>query len=481
MLNLINHSIQKGFQFVFLFLFSLYLVFSPSLNLLAFDEKRIIELLLISLTLFNICFDFKTLNQTPYFNFKFSQQLSLACLVLLLILSSLQAANINSALLEISLTIGLIFFCLTIGKITKENSRIMHSFFFITLTVSALFYLTNSFTAYFASFIENIPLRWPEPFSGFSNIRFFNQYQIWSIPLISLPILLYPSLDKRLLNGLKIIAIGWAILLFASGSRGAVSSVIISLALSFIIFRSYAKPLLKLNSILLLAGLSGYLILFKFLPWALNNEVTLGWKPISQFASSNARIELWQFALQYIADNPWLGIGPMHYAYYPGPGLAHPHNSILQWTCETGIPSILLLIFLIFSGLTAWVKKFHRLQEKNKLTAPAHLWIALFCSMISGLIYSLVSGVIVMPLSQIMMALIAGWMLGIYFQDQKNPHISKIQGLSFKLLAGITLITLVYTVLPSLVPRLSSSYADLPYQSYTVHTPRFWQIGGVPH
>lgn len=248
----------------------------------------------------------------------------------------------------------------------------------------------------------------------------------------------------------------------------------------YFFFKSHAKEFLKLNSLILIAGLIGYLLLFKLIPTLLENQVTVGWRPDKVITNTSGRLELWHYAIQYIIDNPWLGIGPMHYAYYPGPTHAHPHNSLLQWACEMGIPSTLLVISLIYSGLAAWIKKFYRLTNEKKMYVPSHLWIALFCSLCSGLIYSLVSGVIVMPLSQIMMVLIAGWMLGIYFQDQPAKPVSQKQHIAFMLLAGATLITLTYTVLPSLLPRLIS-YQDLPYQDYPTFAPRFWKIGGIPH
>jgi len=331
-----------------------------------------------------------------------------------------------------------------------------------------------------ASFIENIPLIWPEPFSGFSNIRFFNQYQIWSLLLVAMPVLLYPALKPRWRSAIILVAVGWAVLLFASDSRGAIVSVFSALVLTGVIFRRHAFAFLKLNTLILALGFIIYWGLFKSLPELLNNQVTQGWKHITDFSHSSGRFELWAYAWRYIQDNPWLGIGPMHYAYYPGPTHAHPHNSVLQWASEMGIPATLLALYLVFSGLTAWVKKFYRLQSEHALYVPPHLWIGLFAALCSGLIYSLFSGVIVMPLSQMMMVLIVGWMMGIYFQDQPLKPVTHCQQRWIRLLAGVTLVTLIYTVLPSLLPRLEDN-PDLPLQDYPMIAPRFWQLGGIPH
>ncbi len=476
----INITLKKTYQHLPLIFISLYLIFAPSLNIQAYDDKRIAELLLIFLILSAIILKTGKTIIPVYSHFSGIQKTIFSALAIFLYFSAFLAADQNHAFLELSLLFGLFFTSLSIATLTLKNNKSIQLLFYISFALAALFYQVTFFTAFLASFIENIPLQWPEPFSGFSNVRFFNQYQIWSIPLIAQPLLIYPTLDRRLINSLKIIATGWASLLFASASRGAVASVVLAMLITLLVFRKHAKPFLKLNSFFLVAGFIGYLLLFKLIPSIAENKVTVGWIPVEKATSLHGRTELWQYAIQYIIENPLLGIGPMHYAYYPGPFHAHPHSSILQWACEMGIPSTLLVISLVYSGLSAWVKKFYRLSNTQKLYIPSHLWIALFCSLCSGLIYSLASGVIVMPLSQIMMTLIAGWMLGIYYQDQQAKLVNQKQQIAFMLIAGATLITLTYTVLPSLLPRLLS-YDTLPYQDYPTFSPRFWQIGGIPH
>jgi len=447
-----------------------------------YDDKRLIELLTINLFLITLILN-KSSREIFCNTFQALSNESKSSLFLILgfiVLSSFLSKNQNISYLQLSLYLGLFFLIISIASLTRLNVNLIQIIFLTAIFTSLLLYLINTFVVYLASFIENIPMKWPEPFNGFSNIRFFNQYQIWSISLLSLPLIIYPSVDKRIIKLIKAIAIGWTILLFASGSRGAVGSIILSMLVTLFIFRGYAKLYLKLNSLFLIAGFIGYILLFKLIPYLAESDVTIGWRSVEGITSSSGRIELWQYAIQYIIDSPWLGIGPMHYAYYPGPTHAHPHNSLLQWACEMGIPSTLLVLSLIFSGLYNWVKKFYILTNSESLYVPSHLWIGLFCTLCSGLIYSLVSGVIVMPLSQVMIALIIGWMLGIYFQDQESKPVSQLQHIGLMLLAGATLTTLIYTVLPSLLPRLYS-YADLPYQDYPIIAPRFWQIGGIPH
>ena len=453
------------------------LVLSPALNRIAFDEQRLFECLIVLLASLLVLFlqDIKSV----LLNVSVHPRWLLLSVFALCLVSSILAKNSPYSFLWLALYLGLFFFSFFIAAMVKKVTEISR-FFLFALLVAAFLYQINFFSGFLASFAENIPLIWPEPFSGFSNVRFFNQYQIWSILLLALPVLLYPCIKPRWKNTIVVIATGWAVLLFASDSRGAMLSVFLALFITGLIFQRHAFPFLKLNTVILAAGFVFYWGVFKVLPPLLENQVTHSWRHIDNLTNSNGRFELWRYAWQYIRDNPWLGIGPMHYAYYPGPTHAHPHNSVLQWASEMGIPSTLLLLYLVYAGLTAWVKKFYRLQADNALYVSPHLWIGLFASLCAGLIYSLFSGVIVMPLSQMMMALVIGWMLGLYFLDQKPKPASRLQYLSVQLLAVFTLVTLIYTVLPDVRVRYQS-YSSLAQKNYPMIAPRFWQFGGIPH
>jgi putative inorganic carbon (hco3(-)) transporter len=112
-------------------------------------------------------------------------------------------------------------------------------------------------------------------------------------------------------------------------------------------------------------------------------------------------------------NNPVLGIGPMHYAYY-SETYATPHNVILQWGSEYGLPSLFILIGLIIAALFAWVKQCRKIALTIELSEQ-YLRITLFCTLISALIHSLFGGVNLESMSQILMSIVIGWMMGLYF------------------------------------------------------------------
>jgi hypothetical protein len=87
-----------------------------------------------------------------------------------------------------------------------------------------------------------------------------------------------------------------------------------------------------------------------------------------------------------------------------------------------------------------------------------------------------------MPMSQVMMAVVVGLMLGVY-SEIKSPQSVEIKTAAFlpyRIFAGIVLVTLVWSVWPGLYPRLTGDRQKIPI-TLEVVGPRFWHEGGIPH
>lgn len=84
-----------------------------------------------------------------------------------------------------------------------------------------------SFTiGYLAAAIERLPLYRDDLFLGFSNIRFYGQFQTWTLPLLMTKIVLSESQRERRFWWL-LAALGWG-LLFVSGTRGTLLGLFVS-------------------------------------------------------------------------------------------------------------------------------------------------------------------------------------------------------------------------------------------------------------
>lgn len=477
-------TVQPGIYYppfiIFLF-FCLIIALAPSFDLISwavrYDEKRIVQLFLLwALALYTL-FSRQGVRDSLHLLLLLPRtgRWNLAAVVSLGLMSSMLAPSMAQALKELTLFVLLLGFSLLVAILFQHCNRTIIATLFVAIIASAFCYEVTFFTSYSGIFIQGNPLLLPEPFSGFSNIRFFNQFQIWTLPLIVLPLLLYPRLFVSIRGLLMILAVGWWVLLFASQSRGAQLAMALAGIATLLIFRKDAWLVIRANCLAAISGWITYYLLFIYTPDLATRT------RLAELAEDPARLQLWQQAWQMVADNPWLGVGPMHYAYYPNSVAAHPHNALLQIAAEWGLPVAIILVALACWGIAAWCTKYFKIANTLKESGQQHLWIGLFFSLIAGLTYSMVSGVIVMPLSQTMFSVIVGLMLGLYY-PLTTPVITPtaVQTTVLRVITGMAMVGLVWTVIPDIALRMERE--TVPSQGHIVtFGPRFWQEGGIPH
>jgi O-antigen ligase len=348
-----------------------------------YDIKRILELaLLLWLALFLlISFRERRVWLHTYNLLPEKARLGIFVIFLLGILSSVLAPLPKMALLEVSLFF--LMFCFMIFITGKR----------ITIGVCAdnliLFVIILGVVIYEVIFVYPYPSSY---FLGFVNPRFLAQFLTWTLPLVTLPIFW-----RRGKIVTFIIASLWWSIAIANSAKGMFLALLISGIFAIFIFRAAIKKWLLIQLQVILGGIILYLILFIRLTG------------LTHIADSVlGRLPLWQEAVKLIIMHPFFGVGPLHYSYFPNPIAAHPHNSLLLIGSEWGIPVLILVLILFISGIRSWLRKFN---HKTATVVP----IALTVSLIAASCYSLVSGVLVMPLSQVMLSLTVGWMLGIYY------------------------------------------------------------------
>lgn len=459
---------------------SLFIVLAPSVDLISwalrYDEKRIVQTALLLLPACWILISRQIAGN--FIDLLLSlprlSRWSLGAVAFFGLTSSLRTPVIEYAIMELCLFTLLFGFSITVAVLLQGYSRLVTTILLGAICASAFIYEVTFFSSYVGIVIQGNSFSLPEPFSGFSSIRFFNQFQIWTLSLITLPLLLYPRLFASIRGMLVILTIGWWVLLFASQSRGALLAIIVAAFITLLIFRKDAWPVLKTTLLTTIGGWLVYIILFIYIP-------DLGTKTrLSQLTEDPARLQLWQLALDMIYENSWLGVGPMHYAYYPNTIAAHPHNSLLQIAAEWGLPVAVILVVLACWGTYAWAAKYFKKADTLKNNNQHYLWIALFCSLIAGMAYSMVSGVIVMPLSQTMFSVIAGLMLGLYYVTPSPSVISTVQTTTLRVLTGAIMAGLLWSLLPDITLRMEMD-AQAPQGKIFTFGPRFWQDGGIPH
>jgi len=466
-----NLKIKSHFLIIVsIFLLTSALAIIPSLTSFNYNLKRIFEITILLISLLLIPFSKVNL----FYNIEYKQKIILLSLFILGIASSIKSKNIGFAFIEF-ITIYSIFIICNYLSLAWKSRYIVFSIF--TLFVG-FFLLEIKFYAYYLAFIiSNNQFSIHDFFPSFGNARFFNQYQIWTLPFLTF-ILTEQSLFKKINKYfLLYISISWWVLFFTTGSRGAILSVVTALCLVKFFFRDKSSEFIKTTLFVSLSGFTVYQFLFHAIPYLINQDSKLLLDALEiRLQSTTGRLFLWEKAISFSINNPILGVGPMHFAWqdienttsllYSG----HPHNSFLQWGAEWGLISLSLISYLTLYSLRKWFTKFNYTTVTN---SNAPLAITLTFSVISALTYSLFSGVIVMPMSQLMWIFIISIMIAKY--NNELPIKTNSSFYPNFLLIPIALLYF-YLLCPQLIEILfhedTTTIRSYPY-------PRFWVDGHI--
>jgi O-antigen ligase len=255
---------------------------------------------------------------------------------------------------------------------------------------------------------------WPEGGTNYVNIRNFNHYQTWTLPLLGGVLLAIPQGWKAARGGVFGLVALWWTLVFASNVRGTIVAMGVAAVGVGFFFRERAKRWLFVQAAGLITGLILYYLLFS----------TGGSPPVvekfSEGGTYSKRLQLWMTSLEMAWAHPWLGAGPMHFAWppYRFATAGSPHNALLQWVAEWGIPSAGIMSGLAVWGGRCWMHQEQRAAEATPKTANA-VRVALVAAVLAAAAHAMVSGLLVAPISQVFLALVGGWAWGRYQYERE--------------------------------------------------------------
>lgn len=241
---------------------------------------------------------------------------------------------------------------------------------------------------------------------GFDNYRSFNYVQTISLPMLGLLAARMPDRGRRLFWW-GITALWW-MLLFVSAGRGTFFGLTVAIAVVLCALGKSAWAWCRAMLLVGLAGLLAYLFFYVFIP------VARGLAPFGLLLTTversvenptSSRLQLWIRSLEMVGKDPWLGAGPLHFAHY-GRDLqlgSSPHNWPLQIGSEWGLPALLVLCGALALALfKLWqLRKVVAAKDQSTLTA----WLVTGLAILGD---GVVSGLIVMPTSQLWIALYVG-------------------------------------------------------------------------
>ncbi len=461
-----------------LLVLSLFVVsFAPILDLVPwirppYDQKRAAELVVIVLSLALAAAHPRGLHRVP--------RLALYSILALAALGAVSAGFAPSprhAASEVALFGGLLFLTLNLASIYEKRRETALFLTGYMLNLGTFMLLVAFLAGCAAALVHARPLSASEIVPGFSNIRFLNQTQTWSIPLLALCVFVRGTPSRILVASSCVVLSGSWFMLFATGARGSLLALAVACVLSLWVFgRAAARPFLKVQALCVATGFLAKLFVFELAPrW-----IGIGDSLLFDLGrtSDTGRVALWQQAATLIAENPLLGVGPQHFARYENAfSLAHPHNAPLQIASEWGLPAALVVAGLLLWGFVRWTAG---ARARHGNSSQASVSVILWTAMVAGATHSLLAGIVVMPLSQLLMTVICGAALGTYEPrlSNRSEHTANTQS-SLRLASALVLVFLVAAVAPDLVVRVMGE--ELMPTGMVVVGPRFWQLGGIPH
>ena len=532
---------------VILLLGGLFLVnFHPSdwLNLKHvshYNERRLIEicLLLILAMMIIIPSTWQKNNIKTIESLSLSSRLVLLSLLVLALLSVNQSIYVRYAWAEFGLSMLIFIAMFSVATMRNQLPKfdqwtmILISIIVGVFTLKALAYGISGHVYYGLDVALKVVKL------DFTNPRFFGQLQSWTLPLLAFPVIYFWQRAKYLFSMLAMLVLAsWYTLLIFSETAGSWLGVFGASITLLLIFRKAALSWIKVQALAMLLGIFMYWSIVNTEKSAFDIDPTLFWSitilslvVLTYFASRLQNKVLWKvgketlsvlsilliaviFSLAYISieiisdivqlvynffltdivgdgrwimwrsslelsfQNPWLGIGPHHFSHYMKAG--HPHMSLLQLLVEYGWPFFILLVSLIIWGFVSWCKGVLNRIDTHTKTRD----IALTAALVSAFLHSLVSGIIVMPLSQFMLILVVGWVMGIHYSDSRKMLINHYPIKSILLTLGMLVVSIIFvaSIQPEVQLILQGPYGGIIEFKYdpTMFHPRFWHQGVLP-
>jgi hypothetical protein len=471
------NSIASAIQLLPLALVSFYLMFAPvwapRVTSLDYDDARYMQLgFLVVLAVFLAVPRIRTGLVLVWNDLGKLVQTSLVVFLAGGIASAAFSDAPKLAALELGLATQLAFLTLIVCVQVRQHGIAADKSLAVAVAAGAALICVQFWLMQTISLFEDRRFSWAHPFLEFANVRFFSQYQSYVLLLLPLPVVLL-RLSRTWKIVLYAVAANFWALQWMVGTRAVWIAFAAALTCVCVMMRNGRAAFIRTHLILVLAGaivLAGYLG-----ATATTGDVTGIPQKLSVMkrgsGSVNERVLLLREALGTIADKPLLGVGPGQFGLMNYPlRAAHPHNAPLQLLSEYGLVAgsagialgLALLIFAVRSMRTV---------GKNE---PDVVSVSLAAALVMGMVESLFSGGIIMPHAQMMLCIVAGWLLGrrLTARDQgmRPERVSQVRlALTLSVVAAALITTLISLEYWSVV-------RDMPISAQRWH-PHFWQYG----
>lgn len=309
--------------------------------------------------------------------------------------------------------------------------------------------------------------------SGFSNKRFYGQFQTFTLPLLALPLLM-PTLSRTLRGAVFVLLCVWWLIAISGGTRGTwlgmgAAGVVVAM------MGPWGRRWLVWQLAAVAGGLLLYWLIFTLLAGYLGIEI--GSAASDRLTTSlSGRGPIWWQAWHMLVERPWLGFGPMHFADIANKVAAHPHQAILQWASEWGVPSALCVAVLAWRGGWATLGV---LRERMLSSERADLLrLCLLAALTGALVQAMVDGVTVMPNSQVWLALVVGWLMALHRWRAPSFAALPLAWGVWKTLSVLAVGLLIFIAVRD-VPHINQAQQQYLDTHGGLLQPRFWAQGVI--
>lgn len=167
----------------------------------------------------------------------------------------------------------------------------------------------------------------------------------------------------------------------------------------------------------------------------------------------------------------------MHSAHQVDTAGAHPHQFLLQFAAEWGLPAALLLTVLLLGAAVVFTRR-----VRDSALWDAHGWVrvALLAAMLAATAQGMVDGLAVIPYTQVWYALVMGALWGLCARPDPPDGPVAVNRAS-QLIAGGGLASALYLAVfaAQTFPCVAPSSTVYLTQFGEVLRPRFWSQGFI--
>jgi len=353
------------------------------------------------------------------------------------------------------------------------------------MAAACVLYACLFVVVYIGSLSLHIPLELADFTVGFNNFRFFNHTQTSTLPLLVLLCCLTPRTSKLRWLWL-VLTTYWWMALYVTAGRGTMVGMAAGCVVAAAVARQGAGQYLRQMVLTAVLAIVAYYIFLVAIPPLFGIEGMHSFSDtLNRTAAdpTSARTYLWHRATSLIVQHPWLGVGPMHFAHHAGDihlG-GHPHDWLFQVGAEWGLPGLLCLLVALGLGLRALVRTGWRVPAAD--TDNKNIFAALLVGAVAILVDGLVSGIFVMPQSQLGVALYLGcafgWQRYVAPQEtQAGPRRAiRVVIMTSVVAAMVAVVVAVWTDAPARWRGDEMTPAQQAANTGNLLSPRLWTAG----